>query len=547
MQPLIVPGRLDSLEKIGKYIMLAAKTAGLEKARTYKLRLAVDEIATNIINYGYQRAGLEGVILVEADLDEHALTITLDDTSGYFDPTLRPPPPPEDFTQPLEERGIGGWGVYLAIQSVDQFHYHRHQDHNHNIFIMYRATHGDLMVIDSDKDSCASISQHLTGLGYTVACVENGEKALEMMQQKKYEVVLLDLPLQDKGAEEFIKGMKADNALRSIPLMILSNPDQLDEAERCIKSGAEDYIVLPFRPVVLKSRVSAILERRRVRMAEETLKDTMRSERDVQIGQQIQLNFLPERLPQPPGWEIAARFEPASEVAGDFYDSFLLPNNQVSLIVGDVSDKGITAALFMALFRSLLRAYTQQDYVSRLSEPVSEDSNGGPTLERERTFPSVGGLALKNAVEFTNNYILLNHASTNMFATIFFGILEPGSGLLTYINAGHEPPVIFNQGEVKARLMPTGVAVGMMAEANYEIQQTQLEPGDTLLIYTDGVTGATNPSGQTLGRKGLLELLVKPDLSANTLLSWIEKNLRAYIVEAALLDDITMLAARRLE
>ena len=128
MQPLVVPGRLDSLEKIGKYIMLAAKNAGLEKARTYKLRLAVDEIATNIINYGYQRAGLEGTISVEADLDEQALSITLDDTSGYFDPTLRPPPPSEYFTQPLEERAVGGWGVYLAIQSVDQFQYHRLQD-----------------------------------------------------------------------------------------------------------------------------------------------------------------------------------------------------------------------------------------------------------------------------------------------------------------------------------------------------------------------------------------------------------------------------------
>ena len=153
MQPLIVPGKLDSLEKIGAYIMLAAKNAGLEKARTYKLRLAVDEIATNIINYGYQRAGIEGVISIEADLDEHALTITLDDAAGPFDPTLRPPPPPEYFTQPLEEREIGGWGVYLAIQSVDQFHYHRLQDHNHNIFIMYRATHGHLLVIDPVQDS----------------------------------------------------------------------------------------------------------------------------------------------------------------------------------------------------------------------------------------------------------------------------------------------------------------------------------------------------------------------------------------------------------
>jgi sigma-B regulation protein RsbU (phosphoserine phosphatase) len=132
-----------------------------------------------------------------------------------------------------------------------------------------------------------------------------------------------------------------------------------------------------------------------------------------------------------------------------------------------------------------------------------------------------------------------------MFATIFFGILDPISGMLIYINAGHEPPLIFNQGEVKARLKPTGLAVGMMPDIDYDIQQTQLDPGDTLLIYTDGVIEAKNPSGQSFGRKGLLELLEKPDLSATALLSRIETNLRAHIAEAAQLDDITMLAVRR--
>ena len=127
-------------------------------------------------------------------------------------------------------------------------------------------------------------------------------------------------PLQDRGAEEFIKGMKANNALRGIPLIVLADPDQLEEAERCIKSGAEDYIVLPFSPVVLEARVSANLERQRVRFAEQTLKETMKFERDMQIGHQIQLSFLPERLPQLSGWEIAALFEPAREVAGDFYE-----------------------------------------------------------------------------------------------------------------------------------------------------------------------------------------------------------------------------------
>jgi len=286
-------------------------------------------------------------------------------------------------------------------------------------------------------------------------------------------------------------------------------------------------------------------KRQRVRDAEQTLKDTMKYGRDVQIGQQIQLSFLPEKLPQPPGWETATRFEPAPEVAGDFYDSFSLPNHHISLIMGDVCDKGITAALFMALFCSLLRAFTQQHYSARLLDHLDQDSKVETSHEWRRPIDSVDRLALKNAIELTNSYILNNHSSSNMFATIFFGILDPVSGVLIYINAGHEPPLIYHQGEVKERLRPTGLAVGMMPDVDYEIQQTQLDPGDMLLIYTDGVIEVRNPSGRSFGRERLLELLDKPDLSATALLSQIETTLRAHIGEAAQVDDITTLAVRR--
>ncbi len=114
-----------------------------------------------------------------------------------------------------------------------------------------------------------------------------------------------------------------------------------------------------------------------------------------------------------------------------------------------------------------------------------------------------------------------------------------------YINAGQEPPLILNQGKVKARLQPTGLAVGMLPDVDYEIHQTHLDPGDTLLIYTDGVTGAKNPSGQSFGKQALLDLLEKPDLSAAALLNRIDGVLRAHLAEAARLDDITTLAVRR--
>ncbi len=522
MQPLTVPGRLDSLPKIGKYTMLAAADAGLEKSRTYKLRLAVDEIATNIINYGYQQAGLNGDITVSADLDDHALTIMLDDASGYFDPTMKPPPPPEDFSKPLEERGVGGWGVYLALQSVDQFHYHRHENHNHNIFVMNRATHGNLLLIDSSKDECTDISDYLVSLGYSVACVKDAQSGVEQMQRQKPEMVLIDLPMRDRNADEFIKDLKADNALRGIPIIVLVSSDQLSDAEKCISSGAEDYIVLPYSQVVLKARLSVNLERHRVRLSERNLTEMNNNDRDVQIGQQIQRSFFPETLPQLPGWELAARFDPAREVAGDFYDSFRLSDGHVSVIMGDVCDKGITAALFMALFRSLLRAFSQQDHST-----------------------SASGELIANTLRLTNDYIQNNHNSANMFATIFFGILKPDAGELFYVNAGQEAPLILNPGGIKARLKPSEVAVGMAADAQYEVHQTRLDPGDTLMLFTDGVFGAKNPAGQVYGRERLLDLITKSDLTPASLLGTIETDLRSFISEATLIDDITMLAIRR--
>ncbi|WP_448571347.1 ATP-binding protein [Trichothermofontia sp.] len=139
MEPLSVPGVLDSLGEIANYIMAAAKEAGLEKKPAYNLRLAVDEIATNIIVYGYQGGDAERKIVVYATIDEQTLTVILEDTAPKFDPTQQELPDTDDLNQPLSERPIGGLGVYLAVQGVDQFQYRRLHDKNHNIFVVNRT------------------------------------------------------------------------------------------------------------------------------------------------------------------------------------------------------------------------------------------------------------------------------------------------------------------------------------------------------------------------------------------------------------------------
>jgi phosphoserine phosphatase RsbU/P len=561
MQALTVAGTLDSLAAIGQYVMAAASEAGLDKKRSYALRLAVDEIATNSILHGYEEAGLEGVLTLRADIDDQALTVTLEDTGAPFDPTTFRPPTEEDLQLPLEDRPIGGLGVYLAIQGSDEFGYKRVGKLNRNLFVMHRAVRGRLLIAGGEKAVQDNLSHLLGRQGYTVVCVEDGEAALTELGLSKFDLLFVDLEARKKDARQVLQAMKLDNALRGIPVILIAGPTDgqskasLTTIEACIQAGADDYVSEPFSPVVVGARVRANLEKQRVQLAEAALKESEKYEHDVQIGRTIQLSFLPEVLPQPPGWEVTARFEPAREVAGDFYDAFPLSNNRVGLVLGDVCDKGVGAALFMALFRSLIRAFGQQHYSSRLLDdltgglgtaaPAQSGATGSQAGGRRRALPSAGTLALKNTMELTNNYIVDNHGQTSMFATVFFGVLDPATGQLLYVNGGHEPPVIFSATEVRARLRPTGPAVGMMPNMDFGIQQAQLEPGDTLLIYTDGVTETKDPAHNLFTEERLLAMLREPDPTASALLARIEAKLRVHMAGAAQFDDITMLAVRR--
>ncbi|MCU0515766.1 MAG: SpoIIE family protein phosphatase, partial [Oscillatoria sp. Prado101] len=181
----------------------------------------------------------------------------------------------------------------------------------------------------------------------------------------------------------------------------------------------------------------------------------IKGQTDLEIGRKIQGDFFPETLPQPAGWEIAARFYPARQVAGDFYDAFTMVNDtRVGLIIADVCDKGVGPAMFMALLRSLLRVLAQQTYSLDLLKGFGDESPRKSRPEdpaQKKILLRIGALALKKAMEITNNYMIDNHSRMNMFATMFFGVLDPATGLLLYINAGHEFPVICGANGIKKR------------------------------------------------------------------------------------------------
>jgi sigma-B regulation protein RsbU (phosphoserine phosphatase) len=269
-------------------------------------------------------------------------------------------------------------------------------------------------------------------------------------------------------------------------------------------------------------------------------KRLLQYERELDIGRQIQRGFLPATLPALPGWEIRACFQPAQKVSGDFYDVFALSEHHLAVVTADVCDKGVGAALFMALFRSLLRAFSQQA-LSNGPDPCTDESTNVPGPGQRLSWAAQNVLS---AVQRTNRYVVENHARECMFVTLFMSVLDTRTGQLTYVNGGHDAPAVIAPAGIKSRLTPTGPAVGVMAGSTYATNSVVLEPGEILLAFTDGVVDARDPNGMPFTEKRLLPLLQGPVSSAAVLLDRVLSQVRAHIAGADQFDDITLLAVR---
>ena len=247
-------------------------------------------------------------------------------------------------------------------------------------------------------------------------------------------------------------------------------------------------------------------------------------ESDLEIGRQIQSDFFPSGIEQIEGWEINAHFKAARQVSGDFYDVFKIGETRyTALVAGDVCDKGVGAALFMVLFRSLLRAYSME-------ENRSDNLN----------------TILQKIVLNTNNYIAENHGGSNMFAALYFGLLDPENNRLHYINGGLEAPVVIEaSGKIINRLHPTSPVIGMFPGINISVKSLELNPGDTLFIYTDGTTDAKNNNGELFGEQLLLNILSAKWTSAFSILYEVNSYLDKFAGENQQYDDITQLVLRR--
>ncbi|MEW5871567.1 MAG: PP2C family protein-serine/threonine phosphatase [Chloroflexota bacterium] len=239
---------------------------------------------------------------------------------------------------------------------------------------------------------------------------------------------------------------------------------------------------------------------------------------ELALAGRMQASLLPEELPSVKGWHFAVTWRPARETSGDFYDTFALPNGRVGLLVADVVDKGMGAALYMALSRTLMRTYAS-DY----------PDNPEQALE---------------AV----NARLLKDVEAGQFVTLFYAVLDPAAGVLTYCNAGHNPPVLLSSqdGEGLQRLHRTGMALGVTDDEGWEQRAIHLDPGTTLVLYTDGVVEAQDTQGEYFGDQRLATVIrANHGRPAQAVQEALLLALQAFVGDAPQFDDITLLVVTR--
>ncbi len=406
--------------------------------------------------------------------------------------------------------------------------------------------HGRILVVDDNRMNRIKLSRGLEIQGHRVALAENGMQALKLLKEQVFDLILLDILMPEMDGYQVLEELKIDPELREIPVIVISAIDEMASVIKCIEMGAEDYLPKPFDAVLLKARIGAALEKKQLQDKERLYAKSL--ERDLEIGRQIQSSFFPESLPQIDGWEIVAHFQAARQVSGDFYDAFNLANDSgVGFVIADVCDKGVGAALFMGLFRSLIRAFSELHYGTGLPELLDEGvgDHSHRNLEVQQRTDLNHPRALEIILSHTNNYIASTHGKANMFATLFWGIIEPTDGTLSYINGGHESVAVVGPKGVRTTLEPTGPAVGMLPDMVFEAKRIEIDPGEFLVAFTDGVTEARGADGELFGGDKLMHLLNLPAESAENMLNRITASLTAHTAGAEQSDDITMLVIRR--
>jgi phosphoserine phosphatase RsbU/P len=266
--------------------------------------------------------------------------------------------------------------------------------------------------------------------------------------------------------------------------------------------------------MLLASQVAIIIEKV---MLHEQLIEKKRLEGQLEVARQVQLELLPAKDPELAGYDISAYNFPTEEVSGDYYDWVSIYEDQIAIVIADVSGKGVPAALLMAFLRASLRAATHIGYATHISMAKV-------------------------------NYLLWESIERNQFVTAFYGILDGPNRTLSYSNAGHNPPLLVNASGSHRFIERGGLPLGMFRDTRYHEYYLSFEPGDLLLLYTDGVTEASNASGEEFGRERLANAVKgNSSLSARDLIASLQRDVLNWTDGVGPTDDVTFFVIKALK
>jgi phosphoserine phosphatase RsbU/P len=369
-----------------------------------------------------------------------------------------------------------------------------------------------ILIVDDTPTNIGVISGALRD-SYKTKVATNGAKALAIAaEEEKPDLILLDVMMPGMDGYEVCSRLKADQFTREIPVIFLTGQTSAEDETKGFDVGAVDYIHKPFSPAVVKARVRSHIFLREARA--QLAKQLLDINAELEMARQIQLSILPHTLPKLEGLDIAARFLPMTSVAGDFYDFIAIDDKRLGILIADVSGHGLPSALIASMLQVALTA--QGAYASEPAKVLS-------------------GLNRALCGKFTHNFV-----------TAAYAYVDLQNNFLRYAGAGHPPLLLSRASSGKAgKVLENGLILGMFPEATYEALELRLEPGDRIVLYTDGILEAANPAQEQYGADRFMRFMenntsLRADQFADAFLleisRWSEQS-----PEQGQQDDITLL------
>jgi len=379
-----------------------------------------------------------------------------------------------------------------------------------------------IMVVDDEIDLEPLIRQkfrHQIREGvFNFVFAHNGLEALtRLIEFPEIGIILSDINMPEMdGLTLLLKLKELKNP--GLKTVVVSAYGDMDNIRMAMNRGAFDFLTKPINFEDLEITINKTMEEiLQVRTSMEEHDQLISIQQDLQTAHEIQQAILPKVFPPFPDrrdFDIRAAMVAAKEVGGDFFDFFMIDNDRLGFVIGDVSGKGVPAAIFMAVSRTLIRA------------------------------TGLKGIPSDECMHYVNK-LLCNESVSCMFVTVFYGILNTDTGELEYVNAGHNPPYLITQDGMHKVEMTGGTILGCIENAVFQSKTIHLSPGDTFFLFTDGVTEAFNEAGQIYGEKRLEEFL-KPQYGKDLdeTVQYLLGDVNAFSTGVPQSDDITLLAIR---